>query len=74
MASISVNGHALPPLITAPFRVDITDGLRAGANDLVVTVANTPQNAMINAKDPSYAKLRPVPAGLVGPVALEAER
>jgi hypothetical protein len=29
---------------------------------------------MINAKDPSYAKLRPVPAGLVGPVALEAER
>ncbi|WP_196221839.1 glycosyl hydrolase [Sphingobium sp. CAP-1] len=74
MATVSVNGRSLPPLITAPYRVDLTGALRAGQNDLAVTIANVPQNAMIDPTDPTYRKLKPVAAGWVGPVVLEAER
>ena len=74
MATVTVNGHALPPVFTAPFHVDLTSALRSGANDLVVTVANTPNNAMIDPKAPGYKSLKPVPAGLVGPVALVVKR
>lgn len=74
MATVSVNGRALPPVITAPFLVDITKAVRAGDNDLSITVANTPQNAMIDPKASGYKNLKPVPAGLIGPVTLEIER
>ncbi len=74
MASVSVNGRALQPAITAPFRVDITDAVRAGANDLEITVANTPQNAMIDPQRAGYKLLKPVAAGLVGPVTMEVRR
>ncbi|HUD90894.1 glycosyl hydrolase [Sphingobium sp.] len=74
MATVTVNGRVLPPSISAPYRVDLTGALRSGANDLAVTIANVPQNAMIDPKDPTYKKLKPVAAGWVGPVALEAVR
>jgi len=74
MATISVNGKQLPPLITAPFRVDVTDAVHPGANDLTIAVANTPQNAMFDPKIAGYKLLKPVAAGLVGPVTLEAVR
>ena len=74
MATVTVNGRVLPPVITAPFRVDITRAVRAGDNDLAITVANTPQNAMIDPAAGGYKNLKPVAAGLVGPVALEIER
>jgi len=74
MATVSVNGRTLPPVVTTPFRVDLTGAVHAGANDLVVTVANTPQNAMIDPKAAGYKKLKPVAAGLIGPVVLRAER
>ena len=74
MAIVTVNGRTLPPAITAPFRIDVTKAVRAGDNDLAITVANTPQNAMIDPNAGGYKNLKPVPAGLVGPVTLEIER
>lgn len=74
MATVSVNGRALQPVITAPFRVDITNAVRAGSNDLAIAIANTPQNAMIDPKLAGYKMLKPVPAGLVGPVTVEIRR
>lgn len=74
MASVSVNGRALQPAVTAPFRVDITNAVRSGSNDLTIVIANTPQNAMIDPKLAGYKLLKSVPAGLVGPVTLEVRR
>jgi len=54
-----INGHALPPLVFAPYLVDITDYRRVGANELVVVVANTNANAF---------ERRERPSGLLGPV------
>jgi hypothetical protein len=72
MATVTVNGRTLPPAISAPYRVDLTGALKSGQNDLAITIANVPQNAMIDPKDPTYRKLKPVPAGWTGPVMLEA--
>jgi len=74
MATVTINGRALQPAITAPFRVDITDAVRAGSNDLMIAIANTPQNAMIDPKLGGYKLLKPVPAGLVGPVTIDVLR
>lgn len=74
MASVTINGRVLPPAISAPYRVDLTGALKAGQNDIAVTIANVSQNAMIDAKDPTYRKLKPVAAGWIGPVVLEAMR
>ncbi|BBF69674.1 hypothetical protein SBA_ch1_18740 [Sphingomonas bisphenolicum] len=74
MATVTVNGQILPPAISAPYRVDLSGVLKGGTNDLVVTIANVPQNAMINPKDPTYKKLKPVAAGWTGPVVMEAQR
>jgi hypothetical protein len=71
MATVSVNGKALQPAITMPFRVDLTGAVRAGANQLTIAITNTPQNAMIDPKAPGYKLLKPVPAGLVGPIRVE---
>jgi hypothetical protein len=74
MATVSVNGRRLPPAISAPFRVDLTAALRSGENDVSIDVANTPQNAMIDPKAAGYKMLKPVAAGLIGPVRLEVRR
>lgn len=71
MATVSVNGRILPPAITAPFEVDVTSAVHAGANDLTIAVANTPQNAMIDPAKAGYKLLKPVAAGLTGPVAID---
>ncbi|WP_380879250.1 hypothetical protein ACFB49_21200 [Sphingomonas sp. DBB INV C78] len=70
MATVSVNGRALPPAISAPWSVDVTDAIRTGTNRVEIAVANVPQNAMIDPANPSLRKLAPVPAGLSGPVRL----
>jgi hypothetical protein len=70
MATVSVNGQALPAAITGPFEVDITSALKPGANALSITIANTPNNAMIDPQAPGFKALKPVAAGLVGPVRL----
>ncbi len=74
VATVTVNGESLPTLFSAPFRVDVTKLVRAGKNDISVAIANVPQNAMIDPKDTIYKKLKPVPAGWVGPAKLEAQR
>jgi len=74
LAVVRLNGHALATAIAAPFRVELGSGLRAGSNELEVMIANTPQNAMIDPKAAGYKALKPVPAGLVGPVRIEAAR
>lgn len=67
MAMVRVNGVAFPPLISRPWRLDITGAVHAGANAIEVEIRNVPQNAMIGEKG-GYRKLQPVPAGLIGPV------
>lgn len=47
LAVVSLNGHTLPTLWKAPFRVDATRWLRAGKNDLVVKVTNLWPNRLI---------------------------
>lgn len=74
MATVTINGKRLAPAIASPFHVDLTEMLHPGPNDLVVTVANTPENAMIDPKLPGYKNLEPVPAGLVGPIAITVSR
>ena len=74
IATVTVNGRTLQPVIAAPFRVDLTPALKPGANALTVVVANVLQNGMINPNDAVYKKLKPVPAGWVGPVRLEARK
>lgn len=71
MATVTVNGQVMPPVIARPFRSDLTGHLRPGSNELVVTVANVPQNSMLDPKAPGYKRLRSVPAGLAGPVQLD---
>jgi len=74
MAIVTINGHRLRPLIARPFRLDVTQVLRPGANTLTVEIANTPENAMIDPKLSGYKLLKPAVAGLVGPVAIEVTR
>jgi len=74
VATVTINGHSLPPLISRPFRLDVTRALRPGTNALTVEIANTPENAMIDPKASGYKLLKPVAAGLVGPVAIDVVR
>lgn len=81
MAQVKLNGHDLGTLWKAPYRVDITDSLRAGDNEIEVRVANLWPNRMIgDAALPAdqrftwsswepFTKDTPlVKSGLVGPV------
>ncbi len=74
MATVTVNGRALPRVVSAPWVVDISAALKPGANTIEVAVANVPQNAVTDTKAAGFHSLRPVPVGLVGPVALKASR
>jgi len=74
IATVAINGRSLTPIFSAPFRVDVTGLLHAGRNDLSVTVANVPNNGLLDPNDPTYKKLKPAPAGWSGPVRLEATR
>jgi len=70
MAEVSVNGAKSGTLIASPYRIDITGQLRAGSNQLTVSVMNSPNNAMIDPKLPGLKDLKQKPAGLLGPVKL----
>jgi len=60
VAEVSVNGHAFDPVLWQPYRLDVTDALHAGSNDVSVTVTNTLANAHGDSR----------PSGLLGPVSL----
>ncbi|MDF1570535.1 MAG: glycosyl hydrolase [Bacteroidales bacterium] len=47
IAAVRLNGHDLGILWTQPFRIEITDALLSGSNELEVVVVNTWQNRLI---------------------------
>jgi len=47
IATVRVNGEAFPALWKEPYRVDITDAVRAGSNQVEITVANLWTNRLI---------------------------
>lgn len=57
---MTVNGNVLPPALWSPYVVDVTDALRPGTNHIAVRVSNTLSNE----------RKKPLPSGLLGPVAL----
>ncbi|WP_327365579.1 glycosylhydrolase-like jelly roll fold domain-containing protein [Streptomyces sp. NBC_01217] len=60
VAQVTVNGNVLPPALWSPYVVDVTDALRPGTNHIAVRVSNTLSNE----------RKKPLPSGLLGPVAL----
>ncbi len=83
LATVRVNGRELATLWHAPFRVDVTDALRAGDNELEIEVVNVWNNRLVGdlakpADQRSTFLLAPtvkanaplLPAGLLGPVTL----
>ena len=67
-ARVSING-CTAGLVMPPYRVDITNALRAGGNQLEITVANTPINALAHQSVDHFMKFGgPEPAGLMGPI------
>jgi hypothetical protein len=82
IAELKVNGHVFPQIWHAPYRVDITDSLQAGRNELTVTVTNAWVNRIIGDQQPgekpvtftvgkTYTATSPLErSGLIGPVRL----
>jgi len=83
IAEVKVNGVALGEVWHAPFRVDATRALRAGANEVTVKVTNLWPNRMIGDLQPgvtktyTWADVKPyradsplLPSGLMGPVTI----
>jgi hypothetical protein len=81
IAEVAVNGESLGILWKAPFRIDVTEALKAGSNALEVKVTNLWVNRLIGDPQPSASKKftyttqqfyradSPLkPSGLLGPV------
>lgn len=71
-AEVRVNGSLVATLIAPPWRCDLTPFLRAGSNELCVTVANTLANQYSVGIPTPYAFPEQTPSGLFGPVTLTA--
>ena len=85
IAEVSVNGRPAGIAWRAPFQVDVTGSLKAGANRIEVKVTNLWVNRLVGDEQPAaekrttfssfkpYTKDSPlVESGLLGPVTLEA--
>ena len=80
LAEVRLNGQTLSTLWTRPFRIDITNAVREGANELEIAVTNPWWNRVAgdaaagDLSRPGAAILEPdaevLPAGLHGPVRL----
>jgi len=81
LAEVSVNGKPLGILWNVPFRVDVTEALKPGANTLEVKVTNLWVNRLIGDQQPDVTKKYTyttqafyradsplLPSGLLGPV------
>lgn len=79
-ADITLNGHALPPLLVMPWRCEISALVREGKNWLQVTVTPTLRNRLVayanaGSKDHRQYKRQPtMPSGLIGGVMVAATR
>ena len=81
VAQVKVNGEPLPrALLVWPYRVDITDLVHAGSNDVEVVVTPTLRNRLVGygkAKSKEWKQFRGkralAPSGLLGPVRIRAE-
>lgn len=85
IAEVAVNGKPLGIVWKAPFRVDVTEALKPGANRLQVKVTNLWVNRLIGDQQPGAARKYTytsqqfyradsplLPSGLLGPVRLVA--
>ena len=81
LAEVIVNGKSLGIVWKTPYRVDLADSLKVGANHLQVKVTNAWANRIIGDRQPNAAKTytftspkfykadAPLyPSGLMGPV------
>lgn len=86
LASVTVNGRNLGTVWKTPFRLDVTDAIRPGANTLTVKVTNLWVNRLIGDQQPNNSKkytfttFKPYeagsplsPSGLLGPVRIVSE-
>jgi hypothetical protein len=83
IAEVTLNGQRLGVVWAEPWRIETTNALRAGKNELQVKVANTWNNRLLGDQQGKgkytkhytpFATDRLLPAGLLGPVSLEAGR
>jgi len=82
LAEVSVNGKPLGTVWHSPFRVNVTDALKAGINNIEINVTNAWVNRLIGDQQPgatkyTFADVKPyransplLPSGLLGPVRL----
>src|SRR5262249_20167407 len=70
MASVKLNGRDMGLLWKPPFRIDVTHGLKAGENELEVSVTNLWVNRLIgDAAYPPLAKKGPATTRWTGGIA-----
>jgi hypothetical protein len=88
LAEVTVNGKSLGVVWHTPYRVDATDALKAGGNEVSIKVTNAWVNRLIGDQQPgvtdkdkvTFADVKPykansplLPSGLLGPVRLYSE-
>jgi hypothetical protein len=69
-ADVVVNGHLVDRLVWGPWRCEISDALRPGANELEVVVRGTLAGYLDDASPTSAVAAGQVRTGLFGPVRL----
>ena len=67
-AEVSVNGHLAATLVAPPWRVDLTNFVHPGTNELSITVANTLANHYSVGIPTPYAFSSQTASGIFGPV------
>ena len=85
LAEVEVNGKSLGILWHTPYKVDITDAIRPGANQIAIKVTNAWVNRLIGDQQPdaatkyTFADVTPYKAssplqasGLIGPVTIDS--
>jgi hypothetical protein len=83
LAEVTINGKSLGIVWHSPYRVDITNALKSGKNEMSVKVTNAWVNRLIGDEQPdakvkyTFADVKPykansplLPSGLLGPVKL----
>jgi alpha-L-rhamnosidase len=85
LAEVTVNGKPLGIVWHAPYRVNATEALKPGANEVTIKVTNAWVNRLIGDQQPNvttkytFADVKPykansplLPSGLMGPVAISS--